>query len=299
MKTKYRYKIALVIISAIIVILAFFLSLGYLRSHPHDLLMKAKTSHPTQTVDPHAGQVYINDGFGMVWMTPYKNVEVNPFFPEDFTVIDGKISYTGSDYTVLRGIDVSEWQHQIDWTLAAQGIDFAYIRLGFRGNTQGGIFEDSYFRYNIENAAAQGLQLGVYFYSQAITPEEAVEEAQYVLDVIKDYNITLPVVFDWEKVDDTAVRTFGLDRNILDSCAAAFCDTIRAGGYEPCVYFNRYMGYYYYDISKLTDYKFWISVPGSHPDFYYAGSIWQYSFTETVPGIDVETDMNLMFIPKN
>ena len=79
---------------------------------------------------------------------------------------------------------------------------------------------------------------------------------------------------------------------------SAFCETVKKAGYEPGVYFNRYIGYYGFDLSRLNSYKFWLAVPGDFPDFYYAFDIWQYSFEETIPGIETPTDMNLMFIPK-
>ena len=248
--------------------------------------------------DPHEGQVYINDGFGMVWMTPYENMAVNDIAREEINMFNGKPYYNGTAYTTLRGIDVSEHQWGIDWKkVASSDVDFAYIRLGYRGYTEGGIFEDPYYHDNMKGALQNGLQVGVYFFSQAISVEEAIAEANFVLERAKQYNITLPIVFDWEKLDDVPARTFGLDKNVLTDAALAFCQTIEAAGYEACVYINRYMGYYGMDISRLADYDFWLSVPGEFPDFYYKTQIWQYSFTETVPGIDEPTDMNLMFIP--
>ena len=167
------------------------------------------------------------------------------------------------------------------------------------GYTEGGLFEDPYFRANVEGALANGLQVSVYFFSQAISVQEAIEEAEYVLARIRDYNITLPVVYDWEKINgETAARTDNLDFSILNDCAVAFCDTVKNAGYEPAIYFNRHLGYYGYDLSRMTDYDFWFALPeSSFPNFYYAVDMWQYSFTEQVPGIAEPTDMNLMFIP--
>ena len=139
----------------------------------------------------------------------------------------------------------------------------------------------------------------MYFFSQAISVQEAIEEAEFVLERIKDYNITLPVVYDWEKINgETAARTDNLDFSILNDCAVAFCDTMKNAGYAPAIYFNRHLGYYGYDLSRMTDYDFWFALPESpFPNFYYAVDMWQYSFTEQVPGIAEPTDMNLMFIP--
>ena len=249
--------------------------------------------------DPHEGQVYIYDGFDWVWMTPLEGVPTSTFTAEMFTGAGSEIKYLGSDYEVLRGIDVSEHQLDIDWNSVAQsGVDYAYIRVGRRGYTEGGLFEDPYFKANVQGAQNAGLKVGVYMFSQAITVQEAIEEARFVLERIGAYNITLPVVFDWEKIHEADARTADITMEGRTDCAVAFCETVKNAGYTPCVYFNRNLGYYGYDLTRLTDYMFWFALPESgFPNFYYAADMWQYSFTETVPGINVETDMNLWFIP--
>lgn len=285
MKTAVKYRLILIAIAVLVLAAAVVIVALSLRPEP---------------VDPHEGQVYIYDGFDWIWMTPLPGVEANSLTAEDFSDRSGCPTYTGSDYQVLRGIDVSEHQHEIDWAqVAASGVDYAYVRLGYRGYTEGGLFEDPYFRANVEGALANGLQVSVYFFSQAISVQEAIEEAEYVLARIRDYNITLPVVYDWEKINgETAARTDNLDFSILNDCAVAFCDTVKNAGFEPAIYFNRHLGYYGYDLSRMTDYDFWFALPeSSFPNFYYAVDMWQYSFTEQVPGIAEPTDMNLMFIP--
>ena len=285
MKTAVKYRLILIAIAVLVLAAAVVIVALSLRPEP---------------VDPHEGQVYIYDGFDWIWMTPLPGVEANSLTAEDFSDRSGYPTYTGSDYQVLRGIDVSEHQHEIDWAqVAASGVDYAYVRLGYRGYTEGGLFEDPYFRANVEGALANGLQVSVYFFSQAISVQEAIEEAEYVLARIRDYNITLPVVYDWEKINgEMAARTDNLDFSILNDCAVAFCDTVKNAGYEPAIYFNRHLGYYGYDLSRMTDYDFWFALPeSSFPNFYYAVDMWQYSFTEQVPGVTGETDMNLMFIP--
>ena len=285
MKTAVKYRLILIAIALLVLAAAVVIFALSLRPEP---------------VDPHEGQVYIYDGFDWIWMTPLPGVEANTMTADDFSDQSGHPTYTGDGYQVLRGVDVSEHQHEIDWAqVAASGVDYAYVRLGYRGYTAGGLFEDPYFRKNVDGALANGLQVSVYFFSQAITVQEAIEEAEFVLERIKDYNITLPVVFDWEKINgETAARTDTLDFNILNDCAVAFCDTVKNAGYAPAIYFNRHLGYYGYDLSRMTDYAFWFALPeSSFPNFYYAVDMWQYSFTEQVPGISEPTDMNLMFIP--
>ncbi len=251
-------------------------------------------------IDPHEGEVYVYDGYDWVWMRPLEGVEPNPLTAEDFVQQGTTPVYKGDRYTTLRGIDVSEHQHSVDWAqVAASGVDFAFVRLGRRGYTEGGLFEDPYYRENISGALENGLDVGVYFFSQAVTVVEAIEEAQFVIDRLKGYSITMPVVFDWEKIHDTPdARSNDLSMETRTDCAVAFCQTIRNAGYVPCVYFNRTLGYYGYDLSRLTDYQFWFSLPEmGYPSFYYAVDYWQYSFTEPVPGVEGVADMNLLLIP--
>ena len=286
MRTARRNKTALILVTLILAALVAALVIG--------LLSKKEPE------DPHKGQVYIYDGFDWIWMTPLEGVPANELTEESFSSNDGRIEYTGTDYDVLRGVDVSEHQLDIDWKqVAASGVDYAYIRVGWRGYTEGGLFEDAYFERNIQGALDAGLHVGVYMFSQAVTVQEAIEEADFVLERIGKYNVTLPVVFDWEKIEAAEARSHGLTMELRTDCARAFCETVKSAGYVPCVYFNRNLGYYGYDLTRLTDYEFWFSLPESgFPNFYYACDMWQYSFTETVPGIAEPTDMNLWFIAK-
>lgn len=250
-------------------------------------------------VDPHAGQVYLYDGFDWIWYTPLEGVTPNPWTEADFELVGTQPRYLGTDYRTLRGVDVSEHQHRVDWgQVARSGVDYAYIRLGRRGYTEGGLFLDPFYHTNMSGASAAGLRRGVYFFSQAVTVQEAIEEARFVLENLGGQPLDLPIVFDWEKIDSADSRTLSLPRETRTDCAVAFCETIRAAGYAPAVYFNRNLGYYGYDLSRLTDYSFWFALPeAGWPSFYYAMDSWQFSFTEDVPGIEGETDMSLLFIP--
>ena len=233
--TKNKNKFVLTLMFTIIIILTLVVV----------VLVAALMKRPAEEIDPHEGQVYINDGFGMVWMTPLEGVDVNNISQSDIVRYDGVPKYVGEGYETLRGVDVSEHQYDIDWAaVAASGVDFAYIRLGYRGYTQGGLFEDAYFKANIEGAKSNGIKVGVYFFSQAINVQEAIEEADFVLERIEQYDIDLPVMYDWEKMEEAGAdaRTYQLDTAILDECAVAFCETVKKAGYEPGVYFNRYIG---------------------------------------------------------
>lgn len=291
MRTRRRNRVATILVFTIIIALLAAIIIGLVSK-----IFKAEEPEP----DPHAGQVYLYDGFDWVWMTPLEGVPVNELTEEKFSVSGTQIDFIGEGYDVYRGIDVSEHQKYIDWqSVARSGIDYAYIRVGWRGYTEGGLYQDAYFESNIREAINAGLDVGVYMFSQAITVQEAIEEANFVLERIAGYNVTMPIVFDWEKVEDANARTADLSMQTRTDCAVAFCETVKNAGYEPCVYFNRNIGYYGFDLTRLTDYEFWFSLPEQgFPNFYYACDMWQYSFTETVPGVEGPTDMNLRFVAK-
>ncbi len=244
--------------------------------------------------DPHEGMIYVNTGPAYEWLYPADGVPASNLSGDDFTVDDGIVVYHGQDYDARLGVDVSFYQGEIDWPAVRDaGVDFAMIRCGYRGATEGGLFEDDMFRRNLEGALDAGLDVGVYFFSQSIGALEAAEEAQYVLDLIEGYDITLPVAFDWEPLDDT--RTDTVDEDALTSSAVVFCEMVKDAGYVPAVYLYRQLAYFEYDLSRLGDYTLWVGAPGDTPDFYYAHDIWQFSFTGRIDGINTDVDLNLYF----
>jgi len=209
---------------------------------------------------------------------------------------NGRMSYTGGART-LTGIDVSEHQEDIDWKkVKADGIDFAMIRMGYRGSTSGGLYTDEFFEKNIAAANRAGLPVGVYFYSQAITVEEAREEAAFLLDKLKGHTVTFPVVFDWEIVGGSSARTYAVTRQTLCEITRAFCDEVKAAGYDPMIYFTQYLGYRKYILRNLTDYGFWYAEYAEQPRFAFDFDMWQYSETGAVNGIDGDVDLNLYFV---
>ena len=217
--------------------------------------------------------------------------------PDQFSAgADGRMRYRG-DTRTLTGIDVSEHQFDIDWSrVAADGVDFAMIRVGYRGSTAGGIYEDEYFERNIRGALAAGLKVGVYFFSQAIDEREAAEEARFVLEKIRPYEIAMPVVFDWEIVGGAQARTYSVSRRTLCDATRAFCDTVKAAGYEPMLYFTRYLGYRKYILRNLADYGFWYAEYEDRPRIAFHFDMWQYSETGKINGIEGDVDMNLFFL---
>jgi len=230
------------------------------------------------------------------WVNILEGVPVHTREPDRYYLENGIMKYDSNRIETCVGVDVSSHQYDIDWArVKAAGIDFAIIRVGYRGYETGKVCLDDYFQKNIEGALANGLKVGVYFFSQAITPEEAIEEAEFVLSHIQGYDISFPVVFDWEPMNYSTSRTRSLDKETLTSCAVAFLERIKAAGYKPMVYFNNYLGYLRYDLRQLTGYDFWYANYSAMPSFYYDFDMWQYTSSGRVDGIATNVDMNICF----
>ena len=223
--------------------------------------------------------------------------EENPFDRLDFQY-EGRYLKLIEGKSVV-GIDVSHWQKTIDWEqVKASGVEFAMIRLGYRGYEQGALNLDAYAAEYLEGASAAGLDVGVYFFSQAITPEEAEEEAYFVVEQLEPYReyITMPVVFDWEHVSDSKARTANMrDPDILTDCTLAFLQTIEVAGYRPMVYFNRTQSWKYLNLEEVKDYEFWLAAYTQRMDFPYKIKMWQYTNKGSVPGVEGDCDINIYF----
>ncbi len=256
------------------------------------------TPSPPPTVDPHAGEVEVLDPSGGTMWVPRADA-LTPFgrTATDFNVVDQIPYYAKSDLTMIQGIDVSDHQEQIDWQQVADyGIEFAIIRCGYRSYGEGVLHEDNRFRDNIQGALDAGLRVGVYFFSQALDIVEAAEEALFTLDLIKDYDVQLPVFFDWENIEVDAARTDNTPGSTITDCAVEFCRLIQAAGYEPGVYTFLYQAYFRYELDRLKDFTLWMGDPGTKPIFYYDHDYWQYSYTASVPGIGVNVDLDAMYL---
>ncbi|MBR4193955.1 MAG: glycoside hydrolase family 25 protein [Oscillospiraceae bacterium] len=213
---------------------------------------------------------------------------------QDFSYDEkGRPSYPGA----VLGVDVSDHQGEIDWEkAAADGVRFAILRIGYRGYSEGGLSTDERFAENYVNAREAGLQLGVYFYSQAVSGEEAEEEADYVLKLLDGVPLELPVFFDWEEV--SIGRTGGKAGSAVGDYALRFCRTITEGGYQAGAYFNQRYGYSIMHLEALTDYSFWIAEYDSYQSFGYQTDFWQFTGSGHVDGINVIVDMDLMYAPE-
>ena len=219
-----------------------------------------------------------------------------PYFDiYSFGVEDGRWEYHADDAEATKtGIDVSENQDWIDWyAVADDGIDFAMIRIGYRGTDQGSVLPDPYYEYNIATARDAGIECGVYFFSQAITVEEAREEAEFVLDMLDGTQLEYPLAFDFEPnpagVVSRAAEVSGAE---MTAFADEFCTIIENAGYDAMIYGNA-SDLRGYDLDVLGHHKFWLARYDDPPSSINPFCMWQYSNNGSVAGIDTAVDMNL------
>lgn len=212
----------------------------------------------------------------------------------EFAEVDGRMTYPGA----VSGIDVSEHQQEIDWTAVKNdGIDFAIIRMGFRGSSKGGLFVDERFYENLNGAQDAGIEVGVYFYSQANSVDEAVEEAEYVLAALSGYTLQHPVFYDWEEGTPRSERLQGVTMSDVTDFSAAFCSRIEEAGFRSGVYFNQKYGYSM-KLFDLQNYAFWLAEFNDAMTFGFDASYWQYTYQGTVDGISTAVDLDLYYPPE-
>lgn len=269
---------------------------GQLLFHPEASITRAEISVIVWQIQQYVSHIH----FGSYTVDILENVPVNPYDPQNFVLEGDRMTYTGEGMETALGVDVSSYQGSVDWEKAAEdGIDFAMIRVGYRGYGQEGkLMEDTAFRDNLQGALDAGLEVGVYFFSQAITEEEAREEADFVLELIDGYDLTYPVVFDWENITYDTARTDGIDSQTLTALADAFCRRVEEAGYQPMIYFNQYLAYLMYDLEGITQWPFWLAEYNETPGFYYTFQMWQYTDAGQVDGIQGDVDLNLRLMPQ-
>ena len=192
------------------------------------------------------------------------------------------------------GIDVSKWNGNINWTAVKNsGVSFVIIRCGYRGSSSGALVEDPKFRANIKGATDAGLKVGVYFFSQAVTDVEAVEEASMAISLMKGYKVSYPVFLD---VEDSGGRGDRIDANTRTNVIKAFCETLRNSGYTAGVYANKSWLQTKMNVGSLSSYKIWLAQYNTQPTYTGRYDMWQYSSKGTVGGIGGNTDMNLSYL---
>lgn len=232
-----------------------------------------------------------------ILITNQPDASLNTYENQYWTNEGGFIKYTAPGYDSLVGIDLSHYTGDVDWSqIASQGIQFAIIRLGYRGYGNGQLVEDDLCRAYIEGATAAGLKIGCYFVSQAINNAEAVEEAQFCMSIISGYNVELPIYYDMEVIRDDVARTDGLGKDQFTANAMAFCSTIEAQAepkYRAGIYANQLWYTDNLDLVQVEQYDIWFAKYRDVPDYPYKFDMWQYTETGSLIGVNAAIDLNV------
>lgn len=281
--------------------------------HPEDLdfwdKYPAPTATPVPTAEPIIEVTKDPSEDGMHTLVTYANgteewVEINQNLPKneyDYTKLVCQSNlmkyYVNGKKVSYVGVDISSEQDYVDFSKVKKaGIDYVMLRVGARGYSTGDLILDEYFTDNIKRASNAGLDIGVYFFSQAITTEEAIEEAEMVLEYLEGYDVNYPIAFDMEFIGNDAARTDTLTRTEKTEIAQAFLQKVESAGYKCILYGSKQWLLTEIDISKLTCYDIWLSQAGDIPDYPYNFAMWQYDYEGTVSGIAGNVNMNISFV---
>lgn len=208
------------------------------------------------------------------------------------------VTYTGDNrYYLRRGVDVSHHQGSINWKkVKAAGYDFAFLRIGYRGYGQSGsLNKDRQFQKNFKAAKKAGMDVGVYFFSQAVNTTEALQEAAFVFKQLKGKKLELPVVYDPERILGASARTDSVSGKQFTMNTIAFCEKIKKAGYQPMIYSNMYWEAFLFDMEKLSIYPVWYADYKKVPQTPYEFTFWQYTSKGKVNGIAGTVDLNVWF----
>ncbi|MGM9588696.1 MAG: glycoside hydrolase family 25 protein [Faecousia sp.] len=290
------------LVAAIILALTVVLSLPYLAEESTGPSMATESTLPTESAvsneDPEIGrhQEHQAEPEPLPTIEPIIEPEANPYGRLDF-------QYNKQNYLYcLRqdsypGVDVSAFQGNIDWQkVKASGIRFAMLRLGYRGYESGRLVEDEYAQKNLKATQEIGLPIGAYFFSQALTIQEVDEEIDFMLGVLGDYELHMPIVLDWE-IPTADARTAKMDARTLTALQEYFCKTMVEKGYTPMIYFNWHQANTLFYLNELEDYPFWLALYSDRMTYPYHVEMWQYTSSGRVPGIQGDVDINV-YMPK-
>lgn len=233
-------------------------------------------------------------------------VLISPYLTKntfDFTKMEDKAGLKrymeNGRETSYVGVDISRHTGKVNFpSLKAAGVDYVMIRLGSRGYSTGQITLDENFKENIEGAIAAQLDVGIYFYSQAVSQDEAVQEASFVVQNLEPYrtHVKYPVAFNMEFVSNDKSRIEGLSREDKTAVTVSFMDAVRASGYVPMIYGDKEWLLKEVDLTKLQDYDVWLSQEEEIPDYPYRYAMWQYNTDGVLNGIDGGADLNICFV---
>lgn len=244
---------------------------------------------------------YFQDVYGHTY-SMYRNLTCvqSPYQMSGFSCQDQRMTYSDDTYTSRLGIDISQYQGDIDWAqVKAAGFDFVFIRVGTRGYESGSIYEDEHWAENLKEAREAGLDAGVYFFSGAVSEQEAEEEADYIIEKLNGEPLELGIVLDVETIGSETSRHDDLSTEQYTANTSAFCERVKAAGYNPIVYSNIFWEATHYDMTKIGNYDVWYADYMTTPQTPYMYRFWQYTDSGTVPGINGAVDLDVELIPKS
>ncbi|MDE6944942.1 MAG: glycoside hydrolase family 25 protein [Lachnospiraceae bacterium] len=233
-------------------------------------------------------------------------VMLNPYLKKntyDFTNLEEKAGLrrymeNGKKISYV-GVDLSKQNGDVNFnSMKAAGVDYVMIRLGGRGYSTGQISLDENFKKNIEGAAAAGLDIGVYFYSQAISQEEALQEVNFVIQNLESYraSVKYPIAFDMEFVANDTARIDSLTKDEKTNIATSFLESVKAAGYVPMLYGDKEWLLKEIDLARLQSYDVWLVQEQELPDYPYQFTMWQYSTEGVVNGVTGDANLNISFV---
>lgn len=243
----------------------------------------------------HASYIIVTDKFGEVHKIKISaNIKRHEWDYSNLQTDANVKRYVTDDFTSKIGMDVSEHQGAINWEAASKAIDFAFIRIGYRGYGEaGGLVVDGYYDANMKGATENGVPVGIYFYSQAKTYDEGVEEANFVLSHLGDYSLAYPIVLDREDPMVEDARTNNMSKDEHTQAALGFLETIANSGRKVMMYTYRMYYSLYVDIEEMYKYPIWYAQYADEPDWPYEYNFWQYTESGEIPGVSGPVDLNL------
>lgn len=285
-----------VIIAVIVLSAALIIGVGYGAMR---ILNPKSADNPTSATA--AGEVVtINDSvMGDIELKTVKGAEVNTYTADNLVTDENGVPayYENGKKISHLGVDLSEFQGDVDFAAMKEaGVEFVMLRIGGRYYGDDGVlYTDNKFDTNYEKAKAAGLKVGAYFFSQAISAEDAKQEANYALEKLNKRQLDYPIALDWENIAEEEARTDKVTGDQLTDIAETFCDTIEAAGYKSIVYSNTQQMFIMYDFETMKDYDFWLADYREFPTMYYKFDMWQYTMTGSIAGVEGTVDMNISF----
>lgn len=220
--------------------------------------------------------------------------------PFEFKEYETNIGYQDfildSSLDITIGIDVSSHNNEIFWNQVTNtDIEFAFVRLGYRGYQSGSLIVDDYYYYNMDETEHYNIDNGVYFVTQAVNNDEAIEEANFILGKIRGYDLELPIVIDIEEVINDDNRVKDLTPQQRTDILIILLETLKTNDYSVLIYSNEYFLNNYLELDRLSDYDLWIANYSELPETISQFTIWQYSANGFVSGIYNNVDLNVKF----